>query len=328
MEKRSGALAFLFLSDTEQLEIDSGYDRARHPYPPARQRVVFYPASNFNPQAIHMALEPPTEPCRARGTDYSLAYFKKLSDNINPAAIAGALGFPTTQGIWDLYLHDPLTKPIFDDWGAERKTDGRFFFHHSRLPKMVNLANNSLVHRILCSETHSDHSKGEKRRLRALGATILKQERPTILTLWYIVRLARTKSALFSRSWVTMVGDGDGDGGKRAYLNLNPCLGLSLNKYDVLHAWKLLNWEPVILAAVNPVYHYDETDSGRGDSGFVDGGGIDGDSVVAEQQSQDAEEAEADVDVDSPKLTFVGTVNVSYSKERYPASDLENTNIR
>jgi hypothetical protein len=158
-----------------------------------------------------------------------------------PCALAGVFNFPTTKELWDLFLHDPDTKPILEDWVDERKRLGLLAYRSIQQTSLAGILRNPQFHLVLFAESHPAFSIPG----RALG----KIDTKTLARFagaWFVVRLVKAKPSLFPRSQVEPT--------------------LLINPYDLLHAWKLLKWvwsitartlpaNPRYKLATRPVFH-------------------------------------------------------------------------
>lgn len=204
---------------------------------------------------------PATKPCNIPNIEYDHSFAEKLHTNM--PALAGIFNFPTTQELWDLVQNDPSTNPIFDAWASERKnfpTNLRGITHK----KLMDLASNQSFRPILANNKHPAFrgQTFQQNQLPAQGkAEVNAMNLPLLTALWYIIRLIKAKPVLFPGSRVPSV----------SVPQTAAAEDISLDAYDVFHAWKLLKWiwwvkvpktKPRVKPAMPPVFHTDIIDGG------------------------------------------------------------------
>ena len=133
----------------------------------------------------------------------------------------------------------------------------------------MDLASNQGFHPVLADNKHPAFSGQvfQQNQLPAQGkAGVNAMNLPLLTALWYIMRLIKEKPVLFPGSRVPSVSMGVSSVPQTAAAE-----DISLDAYDVFHAWKLLKWiwwvkvpktKPRVKPAMPPVFHTDTTAGG------------------------------------------------------------------
>lgn len=151
--------------------------------------------------------------CDIVGIDYEASYVKGMDSN--GALLAGALRLPSTQELWGLYFSDQATKPILDDWIKARSAN----FDTNNQSKTIQIK--ATVIESAFKQEYQSAICGVNRP--TIGAAnVIKENIADITLLWFFRRLLQAKPSLFPKS------------------TFNPTV--SLDRYDVLHGWKLFAW--------------------------------------------------------------------------------------
>ncbi|KAL3475507.1 hypothetical protein BJX99DRAFT_259278 [Aspergillus californicus] len=180
------------------------------------------------------------EKCDVDGVLYEKNYFQLVDQS--GTRMAGALRLRDSSQLWDLYFHDPATRPILIEWLNIRKSKyGGVLSKRAYLtlrPHIVNYA--FVIHwqRVICNSNQP-----------SIGVSGVEEKMlPPLTCLWFCVRLVRAKPDVFPRS----------------KLDIQP---IYLDPYDMAHAFKLLSWiyrmfmgskipitKPHVLPVEAPVY--------------------------------------------------------------------------
>ncbi|KAL2827574.1 hypothetical protein BDW59DRAFT_179088 [Aspergillus cavernicola] len=154
------------------------------------------------------------EKCEIDGVFYEKKYFQGMDHT--STRLAGALGLKVTGELWNLYLHDPATRPILASWSDKRRNSFGADLKHAYMtlrPGIVNDAFKQEMQLLICSPNQPSIGTGG----------VDEKSLARVTCLWFALRLIEAKPDLFPRST----------------LHTQP---IHLDPYDMAHAYKLLSW--------------------------------------------------------------------------------------